>query len=82
MIEAEWLRSVEPGRMLAHLEGKADPRKLRLFAVASARLMATWTGSKCILGENNNVEWVYDSSNRETPIGFRVYPYDAGAGET
>ena len=43
----------------------------------AAAAPASWTGSKCILGENNNVEWVYDSSNRETPIGFRVYPYDA-----
>ena len=43
----------------------------------AAAAPATWTGSKCIIGENNNVEWVYDSSNREIPIGFRVYPYDA-----
>ena len=42
----------------------------------AAAAPATWTGSKCILGENNNVEWVYDSSNREVPIGLRVYPYD------
>lgn len=45
----------------------------------AAAAPASWTGSKCIIGENNNVEWVYDSSNREIPIGFRVYPYDAGA---
>jgi hypothetical protein len=43
----------------------------------AAAAPATWTGSKVLLGENNNVEWVYDSSNREVPIGFRVYPYDA-----
>lgn len=43
----------------------------------AAAAPATWTGSKCIIGENNNVEWVYDAQNRETPIGFRVYPYDA-----
>lgn len=46
----------------------------------AAAAPATWTGAKCIIGENNNVEWVYDSSNREVPIGFRVYPYDAGSG--
>lgn len=54
-----------------------------LTAVAgtpAAAAPATWTGSKCILGDNNNVEWVMDSSNRETPIGFRVYAYDSGAG--
>jgi hypothetical protein len=35
--EADWLKSRNPGPMLAYLGEKADPRKLRLFAVACAR---------------------------------------------
>ena len=34
MTEAEWLACGDPGQLLAHLEGKASERKLRLFAVA------------------------------------------------
>ncbi len=32
--EAEWLSSADPASMLACVQGKASPRKLRLFAVA------------------------------------------------
>jgi hypothetical protein len=35
--EAEWLACADPAAMLAHLRGRADDRRLRLFAVACCR---------------------------------------------
>ncbi len=37
MTETEWHNSTDPGAMIAFLLGRASPRKLRLFACASAR---------------------------------------------
>jgi hypothetical protein len=37
MTEAEWLAGTDPTPMLAYLRGKADDRRLRLFAVACCR---------------------------------------------
>ena len=37
MTEAEWLNATEPGPMLDFLRGKANDRKLRLFACACCR---------------------------------------------
>ena len=38
MTEDEWLASADPQKMLAFLTGKANDRKLRLFAAARCRL--------------------------------------------
>jgi hypothetical protein len=42
MTEAEWLECDKPERMLTYLRGRASERKLRLFAVAAARLASRW----------------------------------------
>jgi hypothetical protein len=40
--EIDWLAGADPLPLLAHLEGKATPRKLRLFACACVRRPQGW----------------------------------------
>jgi hypothetical protein len=42
MTEGEWLACDKPDRMLKYLRDRASERKLRLFAVAAARLAFRW----------------------------------------
>lgn len=46
MTEAEWLACVDPHPMLAHLGPKANPRRLRLFAVACCRRIPNLQGDE------------------------------------
>jgi hypothetical protein len=45
MTESEWVSSTDPAAMLAHVQDKASPRRLRLFACACCR--AVWDGVPC-----------------------------------
>jgi hypothetical protein len=42
MSESEWLTCADPRKMLAFLHGKANNRRLRLFACACCRRMGRW----------------------------------------
>src|SRR5438132_4183731 len=47
LTEAEWLESVKPTPMLAHVFRSASERKLRLFATACGRRIWSWLTEEC-----------------------------------